>query len=282
MQGLEGDIDTVHAAFLHYTSAGVSNAQPGSAGYYQRIEAAARYSALDTDFGTSYGAYREAEPDTYYWRVAHFLFPFYTMIPGGYSNMGGVVRVNVNIRAWVPLDDMHTRFWRLTKSSQLIETQTANGRLDKLTYKLSNGEYGPAYLPDTTAWLGRGRIAPNASNDYRIDRDSQRRMQSYTGIDGGGAWLEDQAVTESMGPIYDRTLEHLGTSDSMIIRTRRRLIDAAKAMRDDGSLPPCVDAPELYRQRSGSLTLPREVNWWETVTDLGKPFVSRQLEDLPA
>ena len=31
----------------------------------------------------SYGAYRPAEEDTYYWRIAHMLFPFYTMIPTG-------------------------------------------------------------------------------------------------------------------------------------------------------------------------------------------------------
>ena len=36
------------------------------------------------------------------------------------------------------------------------------------------------------------------------------------------------AVTESMGTIYDRTHEHLGTTDALIIRTRRKLIKVAK------------------------------------------------------
>ena len=35
-------------------------------------------------------------------------------------------------------------------------------------------------------------------------------------------------VTESMGPIYDRTGEHLGTTDKAIIRMRRLLIKAAR------------------------------------------------------
>ena len=37
-----------------------------------------------------------------------------------------------------------------------------------------------------------------------------------------------------MGAIYDRTQEHLGSSDQMVIRTRKRLIDAARALRDHG------------------------------------------------
>ena len=57
--------------------------------------------------------------------------------------------------------------------------------------------------------------------------------------------LQDQAVTESMGPIDDRTQEHLATSDLMVIRTRRRLLDAAKALRDEGQTPPGVDVPHI-------------------------------------
>ena len=48
-----------------------------------------------------------------------------------------------------------------------------------------------------------------------------------------------------MGHIVDRTNEHLGTSDAMIIRTRRRLINAAIALRDHGTVPPGVDDPQV-------------------------------------
>ena len=49
----------------------------------------------------------------------------------------------------------------------------------------------------------------------------------------------------------------------MIIRTRRRWIAVAKALRDEGVLPPGVDDPEIYRQRSGEVILPRSVDWWD-------------------
>ena len=64
-----------------------------------------------------------------------------------------------------------------------------------------------------------------AENDYLIDREKQR-TETYTGIDGIAQ--QDMAVTESMGDIYDRGQEHLGTSDRAIIRMRRLLIKAAQ------------------------------------------------------
>jgi hypothetical protein len=76
-----------------------------------------------------------------------------------------------------------------------------------------------------------------------------------------------------MGPIYDRSHEHLGTSDSMVIRTRRRMLETVRALRDHGTLPPGADEPELYRQRSGGVILPREANWVEATRELRKAFV---------
>ena len=54
------------------------------------------------DFGVMYGAYRPAEADTNYWRIANFLFPFYAMVPTG------VLGLEVRVRAWIPMDDGHT------------------------------------------------------------------------------------------------------------------------------------------------------------------------------
>src|SRR6185436_15675670 len=129
-----------------------------------------------------------AEADSYYWRIAHFIFPFYTMIPGGFTNLGDTPRAIINLRAWVPLDDSHTLFWRFS-SKATKEVQEANGRLDQLTYNLANVNregFGPDYLPSTTDWLGRWRLVPRESNDYLIDRESQANWNSYTGIETGG------------------------------------------------------------------------------------------------
>jgi len=68
-------------------------------------------------------------------------------------------------------------------------------------------------------------------------------------------------MTETMGPIYDRTQEHLGTTDAMVIFARRRLIDAARALRDEGALPANVDDASLYRVRPASILLPEGESW---------------------
>ena len=79
-----------------------------------------------------------------------------------------------------------------------------------------------------------------------------------------------------MGAIYDRTQEHLGTSDAMIIRARRRLLTSARDLRDKGTVPAGVDNPGLYRMRSGGALLPRGVNG----LDLLKPVHNLQADNV--
>jgi len=88
--------------------------------------------------------------------------------------------------------------------------------------------------------------------------------------------LQDKAVLESMGPIVDRTHEHLGTTDLMIIQVRRRLIDAARALRDHGVAPPGVDDPDVYRVRTATAIVPKGQNWRDAAVDYLKAFT-----DLP-
>src|SRR6185437_11179320 len=116
------------------------------------------------------------------------------------------------------------------------------------------------FLPNSTEWLGRFRLAANESNDWSLDRDAQRSNAIYSGIDG--IHLQDQAICESMGPITDHSFEHLGPSDQMITRTRRRLLMAARALRDDGLLPPGVEDAGIYRgARSGYFTSDDQGAW---------------------
>jgi hypothetical protein len=74
--------------------------------------------------------------------------------------------------------------------------------------------------------------------------------------------LEDVAVSESQGPICDRTKENLTQADEPIIMVRRRLLEAAKNLRENGTAVPCAQTPEVYGGVRGlSLQLPRNVNW---------------------
>jgi phthalate 4,5-dioxygenase oxygenase subunit len=253
MQALEGDIDTVHVPFLHGGHRTVHNTTPGTTGYYSAREPAAHHKVVDTEYGVSYGAYRSAEEDTYYWRIAHFLFPFYTMTPTG------VLGVRKQVRAWVPMDDEHTLYFSMGEPASRADIA---------------GGPPTDELPRTTGWYGRFRARATVENDYEIDREKQRAMESYTGLPS--ITVQDQAVTESMGTVYNRSREHLGTSDSMIIRTRRRLIEAVKAYHERSVLPPGVDDPAIYAQRSGEIILPRSADWWEATAEVRRAFVEHE------
>ena len=274
MQALEGDIDTSHLGYLHLGAIRPDEATPKSFNYYTVADRAPRYHVVDTDIGTMYGAYRPAEEDTYYFRFAQFLFPFFTMIP---TNTLGV---QVVVRAWVPIDDYHTMFWvMLAPATRRPTTNGVRTNASGATFVGSSAQ--PRYLPSTTDWLGRWRLQDNWDNDYGLDRTVQRAGKeggvagSYTGIDG--IYLQDQAVTESMGTIYERDKEHLGTSDAMVIKTRRRLIRAARDLRENAITPPGVDDPTVYRVRSGGVILSRDVDWLEATADLRKAFATHEI-----
>ena len=233
MQSLEGDIDTSHFGFLHVGSLAPEQVQDGAFMQYQVSQRAPEYHVADTDWGTMYAAYRATNNDSIYWRFAHFGFPFWTQIPQG----NFVDRVHA--RAWVPMDDEHTMFVYIswTKASSPALT-------------LKDGEPIPGsetpvqYLPRTTDWFGRWRPVASQENDYFIEREAQRNGTIFSGI--RSIHMQDQAVTESMGPIADHAFEHLAPSDQMIARTRRRLVHAARALREKGIVPPGVDNPEVF------------------------------------
>lgn len=265
VQAMEADLDTGHVGFLHWGSARLQDARPGSFAYYAIKDPCPRYRVVDTDYGTLYGAYRPAEEDTYYWRIGSFLFPFYTMVPVG------VLGLQVGVRCYVPLDDEHTMIWNIEPPPA---SSGASRRAGRAGAEFSDGKlpgYDSEYLPNTSDWLGRWRYVQNPRNDYLIDRELQR-TRSYTGIIGANA--QDQGITESMGPISDKAEEHLGTSDIMIARTRNRLLRAMKALRDSGTTPPGVDDPAVYRVRSGGAILPRNADWLSATTERRKAFTA--------
>jgi hypothetical protein len=61
--------------------------------------------------------------------------------------------------------------------------------------------------------------------------------------------------------IYDRSREHLGTTDVMCIIVRRLLVNAAKAFASEGKLPANVDNVKLDHVRHATGVLPNGADW---------------------
>ena len=83
------------------------------------------------------------------------------------------------------------------------------------------------------------------------------RRETFTGIDGIN--VQDRAVQESMGPIVDRSLEHLGPADRAVIQARRLLLEAVRTVQDGGA--PRGIAPTYYALRAAESIVARGTDW---------------------
>ena len=79
--------------------------------------------------------------------------------------------------------------------------------------------------------------------------------------------MQDQSLQESMGPVVDRTKENLVSTDNGIIMCRHKLIRAARALADKGTMPP-GRTPEEQMIRSIAVVLPRDQAYKEVAPEL--------------
>jgi phthalate 4,5-dioxygenase len=165
------------------------------------------------------------------------LMPTTVLVPTGEDL---VCRANL----FIPIDDENCWWYRVRYHVRrpLSDDELAEYKHGTLDYaKLIPG----TYIPEG------GR-----ANDYLMDRGLQK-SGSFTGIPS--AQLQDIAVQESQGAIPDRTKEHLGTSDTAIVKCRRRLIESARKFVSDGTLPVAAARGDLYKRRAVAMLLPKEV-----------------------
>jgi phthalate 4,5-dioxygenase oxygenase subunit len=253
LQSLEGDIDTSHIGFLHMGHVEPDDIPEGHYMQHTLTPRSPEYHVGDRPWGTTYGAFRSVvagDKESIYWRFGNFMFPFWTQFPQN------AFSTNVHARAWVPIDDEHTM-------TIFLRWKKIPARREPLKEGLYlSPSHHEEFLPTTSDWMGRFRVTAQHGNDWLMDREAQLQNTIFSGIDS--IYLQDQAVTESMGPITDHTMEHLGPGDLMVARTRRRLLREARAFQQTGMPPPGVDRPELYlNARGGHFVAEPGVAWDE-------------------
>jgi phthalate 4,5-dioxygenase len=265
LQAVEGDLDTSHVGILHF---GMVKPTAGLTGERADITVnrAPEYKVTETAYGLCYGAHRPSPtvPGGTYWRVAHFLFPFWIMPPVS------SLEQNIMVRSFIPMDDDHCMFvgFESTRFMRQNDRQrTARGDGD-------GGYLRDNLQPNESGWYGRYRMVESEANDYLIDREEQR-TKSYTGIEG--IHTQDQCVTESMGGVVDRSFENLASSDIAVARNRRMLLNTVQAFKE-GKRPPSADHPELYDNVRGGYYTTTEPGDW---LDLHKAAVAK-LQKVPA
>jgi phenylpropionate dioxygenase-like ring-hydroxylating dioxygenase large terminal subunit len=252
VQALEGEIDSSHAPILHgqVDGGGLRSQTAWDHDLDPRLEVA------DADHGTIVAACRDAD-DKHYWRINQFLMPFWTLVPptSPFPNLSG--------HAWIPMDDTTT----LTFMFSYQPTEPLPEKVVKLFREGARGRES-GHLSDRAHLTGPavtvlpfGKYWPtlNPDNDYGYDEALEATHFSAL----PGLWVQDAACQEAIAPIMDRSKENLGASDIGIIRMRRMLLKAARALRDSGTKPVSAQSPEVYAVRAASPTLERDADWRE-------------------
>ena len=235
LQALEGGIDSSHVSFLH---SGALNTDPlfkGShANQYNLNDSRPVFEVVDAPGGLYIGARRMAEEGRHYWRITPWIMPCFTMVPPRADHP-------LHGHFWVPIDDHSCWAWS-------FDYHPARALTDKEVQAMDDGAgVHCKYVPGTFIPLA------NKSNDYLMDRAAQKRGETYSGV--SGIAIQDSSLQESMGPIVNRERENLVGTDNGIIMARQRLMKAARALQDKGTLPP-GRSPEEQQVRSAAIVLP--------------------------
>ena len=240
LQGLEGGIDSSHAPILHRALKAGSK-HPGLRPQDPFVRGKAPTLVVDiTDYGYCYAGVRPLDESEIHVRAYHFIMPFHQIRPS--RDEQGIPLDAGHI--WVPMDDENTMVynWVVTVRDEPLPEG------ERLEHRLGNG---PETVDQKTF-----RSRRNRANNYMLDRKVQK-TETFTGIEGIN--VQDRAVQESMGPIVDRSREHLGPADKAIIQARRLLLEAVRTVREGGT--PRGVAPTYYALGAAEGVLPRDADW---------------------
>jgi len=219
-------------------------------------DGAPKVEAQNTPYGFRYAAIRKPLVDAdknRYIRVTLFAAPCYAIFPAPDRW--------IFLQAFVPVDDTHTRFvFVMVKRDEPFTAE------QRVTHAKRSGLLAGHDLGE------EGRPIRNRANNWLQDREAMKGG-SFSGITGVNT--EDITMQESMGAIYDRSKEHLGTSDVAVIRMRRLMLDSLRAFIADGSTPLGLAEPVQYAKlRAEEAMIPIDAPWQTVGAFAGEPVTA--------
>ncbi|MBV8490694.1 MAG: Rieske 2Fe-2S domain-containing protein [Candidatus Eremiobacteraeota bacterium] len=244
LQALEGGIDSSHSSFAHNERLGDKQ------NWVRNKDTAPRLDVEKTAYGFNYSSVRDVGDEGWYVRVYHYVMPGVQMRGSITAMEGGRAKVpKFDGHVWVPIDDEHTMVYNMLWAYD------------------NNVPMTPEYIEQWEIFNGRGpddqlagfKPKRNLANDYLIDRERQK-TKTFTGIIGVNT--QDMALQEGMGPICDRTKEHLGTSDKAIIAARQLLLEACEDVAA-GKDPRGTNPVDYRNVRPYDDYVPRDQTWKE-------------------
>lgn len=234
LQGLEGQLDSAHLNFLHSSSVPI---RPNATGGLVAYDSAPKFEFIEKPYGYREAALRNLPDGSVYARIREVVLPYYSFIPGNHNEPRLVVVV-------VPIDDEWSAHW--------YYYMNPFGPVPEWYRNFAVDRTGP---DDDDFAADRG----HEGNAWHQDREAMKNGH-FSGLLKNFVY-EDFIIEESMGPIMDRSREFLGSSDAVIVRTRRMFL---KALDDHarGVLPFGAGDNLDYRPiRSLAIRYPKGVDW---------------------
>jgi len=246
LQGLEGGIDSIHTSFLHRRFAGTR----AGLGGLRAQATAAKLEVRMTPYGFTYASLRPLGGEKgNYVRTYHWVMPHHQIRAiQEYTDDGSQPKFKMAGHVWVPVDDENVMVWNWYYS--------LTDPLDEVDRDESFWGNGPKFVDFNNGFRGHA----NRSNGWQIDREVQKH-ETFSGIEGVNN--QDRAVQEAMGPIVDRSHEHLAHTDMAVLAARLLLLDAVRTV-DDGGRPPGADT-SYYYLRAIERILPGDQQWLDAL-----------------
>lgn len=230
LQGFEGALDSAHLNWLHQGWTGTMRAE-------QVLRASPRYEIEETRYGLRTAAIRTLDKTCVHFRVAEFIAPFYAFSASRQPLIPGDCSVFIS----VPIDDdTHMLFFGFWDES---------GPLTDIS------EIFPAHLdPDNL-------VVDTETRDNAWGQDRTAMAAGHFSGFVQSVLHEDVGVQMSMGPIVDRSQEHLCGTDLAIMRMRRHLLGLLQRFEAGEPVDGAMRAYASQPNRPFSCTAPAGSDW---------------------
>jgi len=232
LQALEGGMDSAHVGWLHqgwFPKHGQIDAE--------MIRAAPVFETRDTGYGMRIAAIRELPNGTSYVRIAEYLMPFTLLLATDRQTSAGREYSSFMM---VPIDNgSHLLFWYIW---------SPDGPLPDVGFR-TEGEDIDNYA----------KLEGTRDNNWGQDRAAME-----TGHFSGFTHTliqEDVAAQVSMGPVVDRSRDHLCATDRAIAQTRRHLLRLLKKFEDGEPVDHILGAYHKEGVLPFAGTVPKGFDW---------------------
>ncbi len=247
VQALEAVLDSAHLGFLHRGQ--LERKDLGNADLARGVATNLTLASSDTSpsfeiddksYGFREAALRQTDDGRVYAKIREVVAPYYSFLPGFPQLQSRRMLI-----ASVPIDDEWCAQWCIYyRVDRAFEPGEADARW-KNAGPDKNNFYDRRQGPQTHWGQDRAAMAEG----------------HFSGFPTHHIYVEDFVVQEAMGPIVDRTREYLGSSDKVIIHTRRALINGARAYARGEPAWGQGTAVDFGAIRSCALFLDPQENW---------------------